>query len=66
MWVETTNPTTGAEAVAGSMIAYRTGSDRDTTTQALALKLILNRVAVSPHVALLLVAHAGLGIRERR
>ncbi len=66
MRAEIENPGAPVSALTGLSIAYLAGSEREITTQALALKAVLGRVAVSPQVALLMAAHAGLGLRERR
>lgn len=66
MQIETKNPATGADAVARSMNAFRAGSDMDITTRKPALKVILERVAVSEPVAAVLAAHAGLGPKAVR
>lgn len=59
--LEMTNPTAPVSATAGPMNAFLAGSNMDSTTQKLALKVIFDRVAVSPSVAALMASHAGLG-----
>lgn len=54
------NPASALTGAAGSEFANLTGCSSDFTTTALALKKILARVTVSPSVALVIAAHAGL------
>lgn len=61
MHLEKLNPATPGRALTGSELQSWAAAHLDSSTQALALKVILARVAVSPHVASLLALHAGLG-----
>lgn len=66
MRLETLNPTAPGKASMGSgNLISSAAIDFHPTTTALALKRILNRVAVSPSVALVIADHAGL-LREAR
>lgn len=54
------NPAAPCRAHAGSEMQSWAATHLDHTTTALALKKILARVTVSPSVALVIAAHAGL------
>lgn len=66
MHLETTNPARPVSALAGSGFAGLAGCDLDHTTANLAIKKILDRVAVSEALALVIAGHAGLLKEARR
>ena len=59
------NPAAPCRAHAGSEMQSWAATHSEFNTTALALKRILSRVAVSPSVALVIAAHAGL-LKEGR
>lgn len=65
MHLEKSIPSRASNAAGTGNVISSAAINPDTNTQALALKLILARVAVSEPVALLMARHAGL-IREAR
>ncbi|MNL87307.1 hypothetical protein D3C87_2163990 [compost metagenome] len=65
MHIEKLNPARALAGAAGSEMQSWAATHSEFNTTALALKRILSRVAVSPSVALVIAAHAGL-LKEGR